>query len=88
MSADQIDTIVKKYIDQMDIWNLLASGAPKDEFDMESKEISRRLRLKMSDQEIADVIAEVFSVSFNEQYDTGDFLLVAGQIKKDMASCT
>ena len=34
MSADEIYTIVKKYIDQMDHWNLLASGAPKDEFDM------------------------------------------------------
>ncbi|MBR5244809.1 MAG: hypothetical protein IKW07_02135 [Clostridia bacterium] len=86
MSADEIYTIVKKYIDQMDHWNLLASGAPKDEFDMESKEISRRLRLEMSDQEIADVIVEIFSLSFNEQYDTTDFLFAAGQIKKDLAS--
>ena len=36
--------IVKKYIDQMDYYDLLASGAPSDEFDIESKEISARIR--------------------------------------------
>lgn len=29
--------IVKKYIDQMDYYGLLAGGAPFDEFDIESK---------------------------------------------------
>ncbi len=35
--------IVKKYIDQTDYYALLASGAPSDEFDIESKEISARI---------------------------------------------
>ncbi len=34
--------IVKKYIDQMDYYGLLASGVPPDEFDIESKDISAR----------------------------------------------
>ncbi len=36
--------IVKKYIDQMDYYALLASGAPSDEFDIESRGISARIR--------------------------------------------
>ena len=53
--------IVKKYIDQMDYYDLLASGAPSDEFDIESKEISVRIRDDHSVQDIAEIIALVFN---------------------------
>ena len=40
--------VIKKYIDQMDYYDLLASGAPSDEFDIESKEISARVQYNHS----------------------------------------
>ena len=55
--------VVKKYIDQMDYYGLLASGAPSNEFDIESKEISARISDDHSVQDIAEIIASVF---FNE----------------------
>lgn len=45
--SDKFST-VKKYIDQMDYYALLAGGAPSDEFDMESKEISAGIRYEHS----------------------------------------
>ena len=75
--------IVKKYIDQMDYYDLLASGAPSDEFDIESKEISARIRYDHSVQEIAAIIALVFNEYFDEHDDATVFLTVAEQIKNE-----
>ena len=76
--------IVKKYIDQMDCYALLASGAPSDEFDTESKEISTRIRYEHSAQDIAEIIASVFNEYFNEHDDPAVFLTVAEQIEKEL----
>ena len=76
--------IVKKYIDQMDYYDLLASGAPSDEFDIESREISSRVRYEHSVQEIAEIIASVFNEYFDEHDDATAFLSVAEQIKKEL----
>ena len=76
--------IVKKYIDQMDYYALLASGAPSDEFDMESKEISTRIRYEHSAQDIAEIIASVFNEYFDEHDDTTVFMPVAEQIKNEL----
>ena len=75
--------VVKKFIDQMDYYDLLASGAPFDEFDIESKEISARIRCDHSLQEIAEIIASVFNKYFDEHDDATAFLTVAEQIKNE-----
>ncbi|MBE6791434.1 MAG: hypothetical protein E7535_09650 [Ruminococcaceae bacterium] len=75
--------IVKKYIDQMDYYDLLACGAPSDEFDIESREISVKIRGEDSVQKIAEIIAAVFNEYFNELNDATTFLTVAEQIKKE-----
>ena len=74
--------VIKKCIDQMDYYDLLASGAPADEFDIESKEISARVRYDHSVHDIAEIIASVFHEYFDEQDDATVFLAVAEQIKK------
>ncbi len=76
--------VVKKYIDQMDYYALLASGAPSDEFDMESKEISARIRYEHSAQDIAEIIASVFNEYFDEHDGATVFLAIAEQIEKEL----
>ncbi len=76
--------VIKKYIDQMDHYDLLASGAPSDEFDIESKEISSRVRYDHSVQDIAEIIASVFNEYFDEHDDETVFLVVAEQIEKEL----
>ena len=76
--------VIKKYIDQMDYYDLLASGAPSDEFDVESKEISARIRDDHSVQDIAEIIALVFNKYFDEHDDATVFLAVAEQIEKEL----
>jgi len=86
MSYNTVFMIIKQCIDQMDYYALLAGGAPNDEFDLESKEISKRIRCDQSIQEIADVIADVFNASFDAHDDPGVFLPVAEQIRKELLS--
>ena len=76
--------VIKKYIDQMDYYALLASGAPSDEFDIESKEISARVQYDHSAQDIAEIIASVINAHFNEHDDAAIFLAVAEQIEKEL----
>lgn len=76
--------VVKKFIDQMDYYDLLASGAPSDEFDIESKEISEKLRCDHTAQEIADIIASVFNACFDKHDDATVFLTVAEQIINEL----
>ena len=76
--------VVKKYIDQMDYYCLLASGAPSYEFDIESKEISARISDDHSAQDIAEIIASVFNEYFNDHNDATMFLAVAKQIEKEL----
>ncbi len=77
--------VIKKYIDQMDYYDLLETGAPSDEFDIESVEISARVRYEHSVQEIAEIIASVFNEYFNEHDDAAKFLSVAEQIKNELS---
>lgn len=84
MFDNKVFLIVKKYIDQMDYYALLAGGAPRNEFDSESIEISNRIHPEQSIQEIANIIAEVFNANFDERNDAMDFLVVAEQIRKEL----
>ena len=77
--------IIKKFIDQMDYYNLLENGAPADEFDIESKEISEKVRDDHSLQDIANIIADVFNKHFDEDNEITAFLPVAEQIKSELS---
>ena len=77
--------VVKKYIDQMDYYALLAEGSPSDEFDIESRMISEMLQYDHSAQEIANIIASVFNKEFGEHDDASVFLSVAERIKSELA---
>lgn len=64
MSGKEKFLIIKKFIDRMDYYALLACGAPSDEFDNESMEISAKVHFDHSVQDIADIIASVFNAAF------------------------
>lgn len=57
--------LVKKAIDELDVYGLLEGGAPDDEFDSESKEISDRISESNSIIQIAEVITDVFNKAFD-----------------------
>ena len=80
----EIFLVVKKFIDQMDYLDLLASGAPADEFHSESMEISMKIRVDLSAREIADIIASVFNKNFDAHNEADLFLPVAEQIKREL----
>lgn len=68
----------------MDYHGLLASGAPDNEFDIELKEISRRIDLDKSTDDIAKIIADVFNFRFGEKDDAEVFLSVSEKIKNEL----
>ena len=76
--------IVKKYIDEMDYFSLLSGGAPDDEFDSESQEISYKITDAHTVQDIAGVIADVFNRTFNNNVEESCFAECAGKIYADL----
>ena len=76
--------VIKKHIDRMDYYNLLATGAPSDEFDFESEEICARVKCEHSVLEIAEIIASVFNKHFDKNDDATVFLPVAEQITSEL----
>ncbi len=78
--------IVKKYIDEMDYCSLLSSGAPDDEFDIESKRISGMISYVQTEQDIARIIAEVFNKAFERKDDAYLFMDCAKKIWADLHS--
>ena len=83
--AQTIFDIVKKNIDQMDYYALLAQGAPDDEFDIESARISLRITKDSDVIEIATIIADVFSYSFGESETAEKFMKWAIAIKNEIS---
>ncbi len=78
--------IVKKYIDEMDYYALLAGGAPSDEFDRESREIAERIDLNCSTEEIAAIIADIMNKAFDENDSADVFADIAGKIRLALQS--
>lgn len=83
---EELFQTVKKLIDTIDVYNLLAEGAPKDEFDAESAMIARRLKKGMTAYSIADVIAQVMNERFYENFSADDFIFYVTQIEKFLNS--
>lgn len=75
--------IVKSAIDSVDCMGLIEIGAPQDEYDSESRGIASKLKPKQDVYQIASVIAEEMTDSFNQPFDIDSFVKIAGQIKKE-----
>lgn len=56
--------VVKAELDRIDTYDLLASGAPKDEFDDEALAISQLISNTSSAQDIAETISAVLNNVF------------------------
>lgn len=82
--AEQIFGIVKRYIDEYDYMALLAFGCPSDEFDVESRYISDKITEKSSVYEIAQIIAQIFELQFDNPEKAESFLDIAERIKKEI----
>ena len=76
--------IIKKHIDEMDYYSLLLHGAPGDEFDAESSEISRKITGNQTETDIAQIIAEVFNSSFARNDPTDFFTDCARKIYDEL----
>ena len=73
---------VKKQVDAIDVYGLLAIGSPGDEFDIESEMITARLRIGMTPYSIAEIIAEVMNKQFDKNFGAIDFISYAEKIEK------
>jgi|SRR5690625_2694934 len=64
-----IDEQVKEAIDSFDPYVLIPGvDAPADEYDGESRRIAEKIKPNMSMEEIAGIIAEEFTRSFNREF--------------------
>ena len=84
-NMEYIFGIVKKYADKYDFYDLLALGAPHDEYDNESRRISGLISCDSSPAEIASAIYKVMYRVFGDISDNcsmrpDTFLGIAGKI--------
>ena len=75
--------IVKKYIDEYDYYGLLKNGAPCDEFDKYSLEISEIIDDKSTVEEIALVISEIMDNAFGKEINPNNYIEVSTKIIND-----
>lgn len=73
--------IVKKYIDEYDYYDLLACGAPNDEFDSYSRKFANTITEKDSIEDIARLISETIDKAFAEEIKPEKFLETAKLIR-------
>ena len=73
---------VKRNIDKVDCYHLLEDGAPPDEFDIETKDICRRIRPENTAEEIAKIIVNVYEEWLDVNYQPSDFMDIANEIER------
>lgn len=79
--------IVKKYIDELDYYGLLAQGSPADEFDRESTIIAYQINKNMTAEDIAFIIADTFFEAFDgEDAEPAWFITTAEKILNELNS--
>jgi hypothetical protein len=76
--------IIKKYIDEYDLFSLLDSGAPDDEFDSESYEIAKLISSDSSEDAIAKSIATVMDSAFGITTNFKKYKEIAIKIKSKL----
>ena len=73
---------VKREVDKFDAYGLLEGGCPKNEFDMESKLIYKKLKKGMTKEQISIVMAEIFSEMFSDEFKAEQFDKHSKEIEK------
>lgn len=61
--------IIKSGIHEIDPYCLLKGGAPDDEFDSEINSIVKQLHKCYNPKDLAQIIAQILSSSFGEEFD-------------------
>ena len=72
--------IVRNALQKLDPCDLLAQGAPEDEFDTEALEIYRIINCESSPRNIAEAFAIVLNNAFNWTNDASDYLFIAEEV--------
>lgn len=78
------EQIVKRHIDALDYYGLLAGGAPRDEFAGESRQIAERITSDMTAEQIEAIIADVLYSAFAPDAPIVDLLPTAQRIKDEL----
>ena len=84
MNYNDIYPIVRRHIDKMDFYGLLADGAPSDEFEIEAEMVARAIRPDMSADEITLIIANIFNEQFSTSHPLSEFAPTAEGIKSEL----
>ena len=82
IQTNDLYKIVKREVDKFDAYGLLESGCPKNEFDMESKLIFKKLKKGMTKEQISIVMAEIFSEMFSDEFKAEQFDKHSKEIEK------
>ena len=69
----------------MDYMALLSGGAPRDEFDIESREIETKLPSGVTAEETANVMADVFNRAFDANDAPEKFLRTSRAIAEELS---
>lgn len=70
-------SIIKKYIDEFDYYALLKNGAPSNEFDSYSRELTKQIQ----ESDTVEKIAVVLDIAFGNEVYPEKFMEVARKIK-------
>lgn len=84
MYNNEIYDIVKDAIVEMDYDELIACGAPADEFDFEIDRICERITEHSTVGEISNVIADVFGQAFDRSEAADNFIWIAEKIESQL----
>jgi len=76
--------VVKKAIDKKDPVGLLVIGASRNEYDRESREIASKISKNSDVDEIADIIANVFTCKFDGDFTKEIFIETAYEIRESL----
>ena len=84
-SSDRF-TIIKKIINEWDPYDLISLGAPDDEFENEIIEIILKMKNENNLNDIAVIISDVFTKSFNDHdnFTIEKCIIIANKIEKEI----
>lgn len=71
---------VRAILNRHDLMNLLEVGAPDDEYEPEAREIVDKLPRASGEQEVAQIVQEVFVKQFDERQNDDEVRAVAAEI--------
>ncbi len=83
---DSVYLIIKKYVDYYDFFGYLAMGAPEDEYDIETREIRKKINRYSSEKEIRRAVVNTFIEKFDADLSTDMFAESLEQMVRDIKS--